>query len=386
MKGTLFFILPVCFVCLLASTTLADNYSIVNDQTVTPTQPLLLELDFSSGVSVEVDITIGSNHPVNVWFIPHDSVGPAMTGGSFFYYSALSDSIVHTFQRRTTLEASEWGNNVFYFFVEALEPYTCSVDVDYHAYVDYDGDGLAGRSDPTPFLNDTWATGIEESLVTAMDGLDSIWANMTALVEGFSKLNVSTGSQLKAMESELNLLNRSLIDLGQATDTDLEVLMTAIDELNESLMGHVAATDARLEELGARMSTTEEVMDGLNSSIAQLVTALEAIYGRMMNLEGNVSSLEEDMSTMEGDLEEEFVSGTDALRDDLGVLDDREARDHADQEAMMDDRYEEALDEATVARNTGVLVGAAGVILAVISLLAGARRGRAGTADAPEGS
>ena len=206
------FLAVLIFSAVMASgSVVADNHADVNDREIEQGEYLLLEVDFTHGSSAFVDIEVASVNPMNVYFIPGDSLGGFISNGSWYAWTGYSEFGIYSYDMFFTLDTGtdDWLHQTNYFAIEPSGIDKITVDVRYHVWIDYDDDGIYGDEDDNPLINKYWLEGIENRLAGMESNLtlNYQWVieNVTGLSLALDDLEVNTSDEFLILRDDLDL-------------------------------------------------------------------------------------------------------------------------------------------------------------------------------------
>ena len=357
----------------------ADNHAEVNDRDIEQGEYLLLEADFTHGSSAFVDIEIASVNSMNVYFIPGDSIGGFISGGTWYKWTTYSVSGVYTYDMLFTLDlgTDDWLHQTNYFVIEPSGIDTITVDVGYHVWIDYDDDGLYGDEDDDPIINKYWAEGIENRLAGMESNLtlNCQWMmeNITALSSSLGNLEGSISDEFLIIRDDLDLKFSGLLGELETLRVDiwdgLENNVTSLQEKITTLRSLLSTLEIQISEI---CNTMDETTGSIESEIVALSDALNTTDEWLQDLEDYI------MVRM-ASLDTELNDGVTTLNRDLIELSDREkdnnfasAEGNKAARAVLKEAQEDienALDEAEASRKIGLVTGLIGIILAVVAIV-----------------
>ncbi len=380
MSKILIFLALLIFSAVMASgSVVADNHAEVNDRDIEQGEYLLLEADFTHGSSVIVDIEIASINSMNVYFIPGDSFGGFISGGTWDKWTTYSVSGVYTYDMLFTLDlgTDDWLHQTNYFVIEPSGIDKITVDVGYHVWIDYDNDGLYGDDDDYPMLNYYWMGDIEDRLAVMETNLalnhQWVMENITGLSSSLDNLEGSISDEFLIIRDDLDLKFSGLLGELETLRVDiwdgLENNVTSLQEKITTLRSLLSTLEIQISEI---CNTMDETTGSIESEIVALSEALD-------NTDEWLQDVEDYMLIRMSSLDAELNDGVTALNRDLVELSDREkdnnfASAEGDKAARAvlkeaQEDIENALDEAEASRKIGLVTGLIGIILAVVAIV-----------------
>ncbi len=375
-KILVFLALLIFSVVMASGGVVADNHAEINDREIEQGEYLLLEADFTHGSSVIVDIEIASINSMNVYFIPGDSLGGFISGGTWDKWTTYSVSGVYTYDMLFTLDlgTDDWLYQTNYFVIEPSGIDTITVDVRYSVRIDYDNDGLYGNDDDYPMLNYYWMGDIEDRLAVMESNLalnhQWVMENITGLSLSLDNLEGSTSDEFSILRDDLNLKISGL--LGELENLRVDVW--------DGLENNVTSLQKNITSLQSLLSTLEiqvyELCDSMNGTIESEITALSEALN---NTDVRLQEVKDYMLVRMASLDTELNDGAIALNRDLVELSNRERDNNAvsaegnklaraDLRETQED-IENALAEAETSRKIGLVTGLIGIILAVVAIV-----------------
>ena len=377
MSKILIFLAVLIFSAVMASgIVVADNHAEINDREIEQGEYLLLEVDFTHGSFGVVDIEIASVGLMNVYFIPGDSLGGFISGGTWDKWTTYSVFEVYSYDMLFTLDlgTDDWWHQTNYFVIEPSTPSKIVVDVEYYVWIDYDNDGLYGDDDDYPMLNYYWMGDIEDRLGVMESNLtiNNQWVmeNVTALSSALDDLDDSISDEFLILRDDLDLKFSDLLG-------ELETLRVGIwDGLESNVTGlqeKIVILQSLLSTLEIQISEVCNTMDEtIESEITVLSEALNTTNEWLKEVEDytmvRLASLDTEINEASTEFNQDLVELSDKERDNNAASAEGNKLARADLRETQED-IENALAEAETSRKIGLITGLIGIILAVVAIV-----------------
>lgn len=340
----------------------ADNVGEIDDYRLMSFDFLLVEIDFTEGESVWIDIKVQSNKTIDIIMMPQDSLGPLIGGGFRWAISDYSYFNTVSLDQHFIMSNDRFPNMVYYYFIEPPPYESIRVTIKYKALVDYDGDGLYGKQDDAPFVNSMWSSNVS-GRIEHLENLSGISSdNIRLLQDSILSLSTNVTQYQKHVDDEFATMRATIqINLDYLLDIMDNVLNLHLD-LEDGIFEYHNSVNLSLLDMRSELTDLAEEIATVDSGLQK---DLQRLNDRLDELEERLGTVEQQILDLEKNQEDQYTE----LRTAIDNLDVRESTDILQTGQSVDDNHDAAISAANDARNIGVVVGLIGIVLAAICLL-----------------